>query len=95
MTEITLADGVPTRTKLRIRGHRHRAKVRIMIGFDPETFNEVREQALASGESFAERVRTLVEWGLESEFLNSPPVHTERSLVSGPVEDTVMVSFDD
>ena len=38
-----------------------------VVYFDPETFSAVRAQALMQGCSFNERVRTLVEWGLEIE----------------------------
>ena len=39
---------------------------RIAIGFDDETFSDVRALALADGVSFAEKIRQLVEWGLEA-----------------------------
>lgn len=38
----------------------------IVVEFDVDTFAQVRERALANDTSFAEQVRTLVEWGLES-----------------------------
>lgn len=38
----------------------------ITILFDADTFNEVRDLALRSGVSFSEKVRQLVEWGLEA-----------------------------
>lgn len=37
---------------------------RIPIGFDEDTFAEVRARALGARVSFAEAVRELVEWGL-------------------------------
>src|SRR5690242_16629082 len=42
------------------------AQQRIIIGFDPETFVQVRRRAKAAGTSFAEQVRLLVEFGLET-----------------------------
>jgi hypothetical protein len=42
------------------------AQQRIIIGFDPETFVQVRQRAKAAGTSFAEQVRLLVEFGLET-----------------------------
>jgi hypothetical protein len=39
---------------------------RIAIGFDDDTFSDVRALALADGVSFAEKIRQLVEWGLEA-----------------------------
>lgn len=41
--------------------------VRIVIAFPTETFEEVRQRAVKKRTSFAEQVRTLVEWGLLSE----------------------------
>lgn len=40
--------------------------VRIVVGFDVETFDEIRSRALAQRTSFAEQVRLLVTWGLEA-----------------------------
>lgn len=37
---------------------------RIVTGFDPETFDQVRDLAKKSGVSFSEKVRELVEFGL-------------------------------
>lgn len=39
---------------------------RVSIGFDPETFMQVRRRAAAANVSFGEQVRLLVEWGLEA-----------------------------
>jgi len=36
------------------------------IGFDDETSEQVRELAVADRVSFAEKIRQLVEWGLEA-----------------------------
>jgi hypothetical protein len=38
----------------------------ISIRFDDLTFETIRERAKTEKTSFAEQVRTLVEWGLES-----------------------------
>lgn len=37
---------------------------RIVVSFDEETFQTIRDRALASQQSFAATVRELVEWGL-------------------------------
>lgn len=42
------------------------AQQRIIIGLDPETFTQVRRRAKSAGTSFAEQVRLLVEFGLET-----------------------------
>jgi hypothetical protein len=39
---------------------------RIAVGLDDDTFSEVRALALSDGVSFAEKIRQLVEWGLEA-----------------------------
>jgi hypothetical protein len=38
---------------------------RIVVAFDEETFGQIRGLAVAKQTSFAEQVRTLVEWGIE------------------------------
>ncbi len=40
---------------------------RIMVAFDEETFAIIRDRAVRSKTSFAEQVRLLTEWGLETE----------------------------
>jgi hypothetical protein len=40
---------------------------RIVICFDDETFETIRQRAIGAETSFAEQVRLLVEWGLETE----------------------------
>lgn len=47
--------------------HRRPERVRFTGQFDDETFAEVRMRALAAGVSIAEKVRQLVEFGLEDE----------------------------
>lgn len=44
-----------------------RAALRIVVCFDDETFETIRQRAMAAETSFAEQVRLLVEWGLETE----------------------------
>lgn len=39
---------------------------RIVVAFDEDTFALVRDRALAEQTSFAEQIRRMVEWGLES-----------------------------
>ncbi len=41
-------------------------KVYLSIAFDAETFERMRAMAVAANVSFAEQVRTIVEWGLDS-----------------------------
>lgn len=38
---------------------------RIVVAFDDETFEVIRDRAVKAQTSFAEQVRQLVEWGLE------------------------------
>ncbi|OWJ67423.1 hypothetical protein [Inquilinus limosus] len=38
---------------------------RIVVSFDRDTFEQIRQRAERERTSFAEQVRTLVEWGLE------------------------------
>lgn len=52
------------------RGHDYRQQRRVVVGFDPETFDQIRTRAQQHRTSFAEEVRTLIEWGLESEHAN-------------------------
>lgn len=52
-------------------GHSYRCKRRIVIAFDPDTFEQISKRAQHSKTSFAEEVRTLVEFGLES--VNAEP----------------------
>lgn len=40
---------------------------RIVVAFDDETFEEIRQRAAREGRSFAAAVRDLVEWGLQAE----------------------------
>jgi len=46
------------------RGKRHQR--RIVIGFDEDTFAQIRSRAAAQRTSFAEQARLLIEWGLEA-----------------------------
>ena len=39
---------------------------RVLVAFDNDTFADIRQQAIAAHVSFAEQLRTLVEWGMES-----------------------------
>lgn len=43
---------------------------RYTIGFDDDTTSDVRKLAAAEGVSFAEKIRQLVEWGLEAVEIN-------------------------
>lgn len=46
---------------------RHPGKVRLIVDVDEETFAHLRHRALLSGTSMAEQIRTVIEWGLDSE----------------------------
>lgn len=51
------------------RGHadpRQPDRRRTDVYFDHDTYDIIRQRAVANRTSFAEEVRTLVEWGLES-----------------------------
>ena len=50
------------------QGKRHQR--RIVIGFDDETFSQIRRRAERERTSFAEQARLLIEWGLETEHAN-------------------------
>lgn len=39
---------------------------RVSITFDKETFDQINKIAIVSNQSFAQTVRELVEWGLDS-----------------------------
>lgn len=48
------------------RGLEHGLCKRIVVSFDDETFDTIRARAVENGTSFAEQVRELVEWGLDT-----------------------------
>lgn len=41
---------------------------RIVVSFDQETFAQIRQRAIADGQSFGASVRELVEWGLMADW---------------------------
>lgn len=43
-----------------------KATKQVVVRFDIETFNQIRDRAVDGRTSFAEQVRQLVEWGLEA-----------------------------
>lgn len=47
-------------------GWRHRKRLRLVCDIDPETFKVIRDTELPGCGSMAERIRTLLEWGLEA-----------------------------
>jgi hypothetical protein len=49
------------------KGNDYRGQRRIVIGFDEDTFEQIRTRAFKKGTSFAEEARLLIEWGLEAE----------------------------
>lgn len=46
------------------RGHPYRNQLRVVVSFDPETFNQIQMLAIKDRVSFGEMVRQLTEWGL-------------------------------
>lgn len=49
------------------RGVLHRCRLVTCCSFDPDTHAEIRARAIRERTSFAEQVRLLVEWGLETD----------------------------
>lgn len=41
--------------------------IAVVVHLPDDTFNEVRERAIAEGTSWGEQARTLIEWGLETD----------------------------
>jgi hypothetical protein len=70
------------------------AQQRIIIGFDPETFVQVRRRAKAAGTSFAEQVRVLVEFGLETARADdeTPEYQRRRALDDNRSDDFSEIS---
>ena len=56
---------MPVTTRHVAHGCRHRGMMEVTVGFDDDTFAEIRRRAIAQGISFSEAVRQFVEWGLE------------------------------
>jgi len=54
------------------------AMPRYTIGFDEETGDQVRALASAERVSFAEKIRQLVEWGLEAERSEGAPARSQK-----------------
>jgi hypothetical protein len=48
-------------------GCMRKGMLKVVCAFDPETFEQIRNRAIKEGTSFAEQVRTLVEWGIDSD----------------------------
>lgn len=55
----------------------HKCVRRIVVSFDDETFEEIRQLAVEADTSFAEQVRVLVELGMETVKLPSTHQPTE------------------
>lgn len=49
-----------------VKGFKRHHMKRIVVQFDPETFDEIEALAAKDKVSFAEKVRQIVEWGLET-----------------------------
>ena len=62
------------------KGERRRTGSRITIEFDDITFDEIKKRAIREKSSFAEQVRTLVEWGLNSEQETECPKKRAKAL---------------
>lgn len=54
------------------RGLEHGLCKRIVVSFDDETFDLIRDRAMRQGTSFAAQVRDLVEWGLDADKGEAP-----------------------
>jgi hypothetical protein len=57
----------PSKPAVPGNGSLHHGSRRIVVSFDEATFGEIRERAVAAGQSFGASVRELVEWGLMAE----------------------------
>lgn len=55
-----------TQTRAVAKGHVWRGQRRVVCAFDIETFEFIQSRAVKMKTSFAEQVRTLVEWGIEA-----------------------------
>lgn len=42
-------------------------RVKVVVAFDEETFDQIHNLAVKQGTSFAEQVRILTTWGMEAE----------------------------
>jgi hypothetical protein len=42
-------------------------RLQVVVSFDHDDFEVIRQRAIAQNTSFAEQVRILVEWGLEAD----------------------------
>lgn len=59
--------GTPYRRRLvEPKDFERRGNRRIVVEFDPDTFGQIDGMAKRDDVSFAEKVRQLVEWGLEA-----------------------------
>ena len=53
-------------TQSKVAGHKRGKKRGVIIYFDPDQIEEINRHATEYDVSFAEAVRTLVEWGLDT-----------------------------
>lgn len=49
------------------RGNRDGNHVKLVCAIDPDTFDQIRNRAVAAKTSVAQQIRELIEWGLEAE----------------------------
>jgi hypothetical protein len=70
------------------RGHSKggAAMLRIPVGFDPDTFSEIGQSADARDITFGERVRQLVELGLETEKEGACSISSRRTASSNSAD---------
>lgn len=59
------ASKVANGTKVHSRNKKPRNQRRTVVGFDHDTFEEIRDFAINNKITFSEAIRTLVVWGLE------------------------------
>jgi len=48
-------------------GHTRDGYRAVVVRFDPETHAKIRAMAIKAGVSFAEQVRTLLQWGMDAD----------------------------
>jgi hypothetical protein len=56
----------PHRVAVGVSSPKRPHAIQAVVSFDEETFRAIRERAIAGHVSFAQQVRELVEWGMES-----------------------------
>lgn len=49
-----------------VKGHSHRGRTRIVCDIDPDEFDRIKAARLPGCTSMAEKIRLLLEWGLDA-----------------------------